>query len=106
MIRLDPPQGPPGFVTAAVGSGFPAGQTVTLRWDRGIRPPVAATADAAGAFRVQVLVFHKDLTGRRRLVPDPPFAEVAADFVVDTAAAQPPTILGAPPHVFPIVGRR
>jgi hypothetical protein len=53
-LRMDPPMGPPGFVSTATGSGWPPG-AVTIGWDAG-GDPITAVADAAGGFSVPVLV--------------------------------------------------
>ena len=95
-VTLDPPIGSPGIVTVAEGTGFPAGAVIRLRWDRGITPKLAdVTADADGAFRVQVLVFHHDLLGDRRLVATSvggdPFPETGADMTIVPGQGQPPT---------------
>jgi len=71
-LTIDPDIGPPGIVVIAQGSGFPAGASIRLRWSIGITaklPPV--TADASGSFRIQVLVFHSDVTGPRDLIAEP-----------------------------------
>ena len=67
-IVLDPPIGPPGFVTRATGSNFPPGATVSLTWTAGLTatmPPVVA--DASGGFAVQVLILPRDALGPRFL---------------------------------------
>lgn len=109
-LELDPPMGPPGFVTYAVGSGFPAGAQVALDWSIGIderRAPVVADAD--GAFRVPVLVFHNDVEGPRELVATPAggpsFPQTTAPFDVTRPTAVPPRfdvsrVLGEPPDPF------
>ncbi|WP_432957820.1 VWA domain-containing protein [Micromonospora haikouensis] len=67
-LRVDPAIGPPGFVTAAVGTGFPPGATVRLRWQPGITAtPDTVTVGADGSFRTQVLVLRKDELGPRDL---------------------------------------
>jgi hypothetical protein len=70
-VALDPPIGPPGFVTTVVGSGFPAGKTiVVLNWQPPNLPsplPAAITTDANGAFRYPILVLYHDLLGPRLL---------------------------------------
>ncbi|MFF3852940.1 VWA domain-containing protein [Micromonospora sp. NPDC002575] len=67
-LRVDPAIGPPGFVTAAVGTGFPPGATVRLRWQPGITTtPDTVDVDADGSFRTQVLVLRKDELGPRDL---------------------------------------
>ena len=101
-VALDPPIGPPGFVTTAVGSGFPANSTiVVLNWQQPalLSPlPAAIKTDANGAFRVPVLIMYHDLLGPRLLqaiVPNP-FGERAgaaieadAPFLVTPGRSQP-----------------
>ncbi|MGH9022441.1 MAG: choice-of-anchor D domain-containing protein [Acidimicrobiia bacterium] len=91
VLRLDPPLGPPGFVTTAVGSGFPAGTDVILRWARGIGQFRARTGPD-GSLRVSVLIFPKDLSGLRALVASgtgPAFDPVQAEFLVVSSSVQP-----------------
>jgi Tol biopolymer transport system component len=114
QLELDPPIGQPGIVTIATGSGFPPGVEVRLTWSRGITPKLPAiVADASGAFRVQVLVFHNDIVGQRDLVASPAdgvsFPSFGAPFRVAEAGGQPPRFviyqaLDNPPPA--IVGRR
>lgn len=95
VLRTDPPLGPPGFVTAAVGSGFPPNAPVALGWFPGITalPLVPVVADATGAFRAQVLVMRRDQIGPRRLTATPAdgvaFPTVSAQFLVVPGTLQP-----------------
>jgi hypothetical protein len=94
-LVLDPPLGQPGMVTIAEGSGFPPGVPIRLSWSRGITQRLAPVVpDARGRFRVQVLVFHNDLTGARELVATPvdgtAFPPVAASMLVTKPAVVPP----------------
>ena len=94
-LTLDPPIGPPGIVTIAEGSGFPPNSQVRLRWTIGITPRLATVvADGSGRFRVPVLVFHNDRTGRRELsaeaVDGTAFPAVAASMLVTKPAVIPP----------------
>lgn len=66
-LECVPPLGPPGFVTIAVGAGFPPNAPVTLTWRPGIGGTIAV-ADATGAFRAPVLILHHDVLGPRELV--------------------------------------
>ncbi len=70
-VALDPPIGPPGFVSTVVGSGFPASSTiVVLNWQLPNLPsplPAAIKTDASGAFRYPILVMYHDLLGPRLL---------------------------------------
>ena len=113
-LELDPPIGPPGIVTIATGSGFPPGSTVVLTWTLGITQRLQPiVADATGAFRVQVLVFHNDIVGVRDLVATPAdgvsFPSFEVPFRVTEASGQPPRFvvyagLDNPPPA--MVGRR
>jgi Tol biopolymer transport system component len=68
-LVVDPPIGDPGLVTIATGSGFPPDTALRLSWSRGITPKMPdVVTDSRGSFRVQVLIFHNDLTGLRQLV--------------------------------------
>jgi hypothetical protein len=101
-VALDPPIGPPGFVTIAVGSGFPANSTiVVLNWQHPalLSPlPAAIKTDANGAFRVPILVMYHDLLGPRLLqaIVANPFGDRAgsaieadAPFLVTPGRSQP-----------------
>jgi hypothetical protein len=99
QLILDPPIGPPGFVTAAVGKGFPSGVSIDLIWSRGLGK-VTVKADAEGAFRTPVLVFRKDAPGPRFLVARNPGA-------ADSPPARAPFLVVLPPFDPPgIVTRR
>ena len=95
-LKLDPPIGRPGIVTVVTGSGFPPGAQLTLRWSMGITPTLGViTADAQGAFRLQVLVFHNDRIGKRDLeaqwVAGEPFPPVSAEMLITASTATPPS---------------
>jgi hypothetical protein len=70
-VALDPPIGPPGFVTTVVGSGFPRRSTImVLNWQPPnlLSPlPAGIMTDASGAFRYPILVLYHDLLGPRLL---------------------------------------
>ena len=90
-VELKPPVGRPGIVTIVTGAGFPPDAELTLRWSRGLTPtmPVVRT-DRAGAFRVQMLVFHNDLVGRRDLVVAPARGDSFAPFGTPFLVVEPP----------------
>jgi uncharacterized repeat protein (TIGR01451 family)/CSLREA domain-containing protein len=95
-LVLAPPIGPPGFVTIASGSGFPASTLVLLTWSPGLGSQVVTTT-TAGTFRAPVLVFQHDVLGPRRLDTSPvqrgpatAFAPVDAPFLVVTPTVQAP----------------
>src|SRR5437667_353388 len=70
-LALDPPIGPPGFVTSAVGTGFPANaSTVLLNWGRpALHSPLPKNikTDESGSFQYSILVLYHDLLGPRML---------------------------------------
>jgi len=95
QVRLDPALGPPGVVTRLSGSDFPPGALVAVSWDRGIsqgRDPVAVNPD--GTFTIDVLVFHHDRLGPRKLVVvaapgGATFVDISAPFLVVPGPTQP-----------------
>jgi hypothetical protein len=95
QVRLDPAVGPPGVVTRLSGSNFPPGALVAISWDRGITQrlaPVAVNPD--GTFTIDVLVFHHDRLGPRKLavVAAPggaTFVENSVPFLVVPGPFQP-----------------
>jgi hypothetical protein len=95
QVRLDPALGPPGVVTRLSGSNFPPGALVVVSWDRGITQrldPVAVNPD--GTFTIDVLVFHHDQLGPRKLavVAAPggaTFVDNSAPFLVVPGPIQP-----------------
>jgi len=102
-VALDPPIGPPGFVTTAVGSGFPANSSiVVLNWQGPalLSPlPASIKTDASGSFQIPVLVLYHDPLGPRMLqaIVANPFGDRAgaaieadAPFLVTPGRSQPP----------------
>jgi hypothetical protein len=94
VLELDPPIGPPGFVTDAVGRDFPPGALVRLAWDPGLTAenrPVRVRPD--GTFRTQVLILRKDELGERVLratpVQGPTFTVEPPVFLVVPGTGQP-----------------
>jgi hypothetical protein len=96
-LAIDPIVGRPGTVVRALGTGFPAGAQVQLRWSVGIsETPGLVTVRPDGTFDVQVLVFHNDLVGERTLdgsaATGPPFGVVSSEtFLVVPRSLQPPS---------------
>lgn len=94
-----PPIGPPGFVTLAVGTGFPPNTPVVLRWQPGIAGARTVT-DAKGNLSAPVLVMHHDVLGPRALV-----AQAGGGLLATTASAPflvVPATLGPPEVIDPI----
>jgi Tol biopolymer transport system component len=105
-LTVTPPIGPPGIVTIAEGTGFPPNTEIVLDWTPGIdehRAPIVT--DDAGAFRTQVLVFHRDVEGPRDLLASPAdgsaFLPIAVSFFVSKPTNSPPrfdpTLIGSDP---------
>jgi hypothetical protein len=101
-VALNPPIGPPGFVTSAVGTGFPPNATIAfLNWGTpALRSPLPKniTTDANGSFQIPILVLYHDLLGPRMLqaIVANPFGERAgsaieadAPFLVTPGRSQP-----------------
>lgn len=84
---LDPPVGPPGFVTQARCERFPAASTATLHWSPGIG--IVTVPTGSGAFSVPVLIFPRDRLGPRNLIAEAPGASVAVPFIVVPPSVSP-----------------
>lgn len=70
-LALQPPIGPPGFVTLAVGTGFPPNTPISfLNWDSRLPSPLPAglKTDGNGGFQVPILILYHDQLGPRYLV--------------------------------------
>ena len=70
-LALDPPVGPPGFVTLAVGTGFPPNTPISfLNWDSRLPSPLPAglKTDGNGSFQVPILILYHDRLGPRYLI--------------------------------------
>ncbi len=102
-LVLTPAVGQPGTVVIVEGSGFPDGARVALRWDKGITQRMDPVVAKGGRFRVQVLIFHNDLTGERQLLASPvdgtSVPAISAPALVTRPSAIPPTFLVAPRFV-------
>ena len=86
-VALNPPIGPPGFVTSAVGTGFPPNASiVVLNWkEPALRSPLPKNirTDGNGSFQIPILVLYHDLLGPRMfqaIVPNP-FGERAGSAI-------------------------
>jgi hypothetical protein len=101
-VALDPPIGPPGFVTSAVGTGFPPNASIAyLNWaNPALRSPLPNNikTDGNGAFQIPILVLYHDLLGPRMLqaIVANPFGDRAgsaieadAPFLVTPGRSQP-----------------
>jgi hypothetical protein len=100
-LRVSPEIGPPGFVTLALGTDFPPGARVRLRWVDGITAtPDTVTVDPDGSIRAQVLILRKDRLGPRDLtaerVTGPLFGPVRTTrpFLVTPRTLAPPAFSG------------
>ncbi len=95
-LTVRPPLGTPGLVTQAVGVDFPPGTRVRLAWTVGVsETPGEVTVGPDGRFAAQVLVFHRDLLGRRELtatpLTGPAYAPPRSPFLVVARSLQPPS---------------
>jgi hypothetical protein len=101
-VALNPPIGPPGFVTSAVGTGFPPNTSIVfLNWGSPalLSPlPKKIVTDGNGAFQYPILVLYHDLLGPRMLqaIVANPFGDRAgsaieadAPFLVTMGRSQP-----------------
>jgi hypothetical protein len=101
-VALNPPIGPPGFVSSAVGTGFPPNALVVfLNWGNpALRSPLPKniTTDGNGSFQIPILVLYHDLLGPRMLqaIVANPFGDRAgsaieadAPFLVTPGRSQP-----------------
>ena len=101
-VALNPPIGPPGFVTSVVGRGFPPRTTIQfLNWGTpALRSPWPKNikTDESGSFQYSILVLYHDLLGPRMLqaIVANPFGDRAgsaieadAPFLVTPGRAQP-----------------
>jgi hypothetical protein len=90
VLRMVPPVGQAGRVTVAVGIDFPPGATVRLGWS-GDRT-VDVKADAAGRFRLDVLLLHHAELGDRTMKAAPvdvTFPDATAGYLVTAATVRP-----------------
>jgi hypothetical protein len=91
QLRMEPPVGPAGVVTAAVGSGFPRNTEIRVGWF-GSTSLVPVTTDDAGSWRLPVLVLRNERRGpRTMLVEDQPgrFSGVQAPYTVTAPTFDP-----------------
>jgi Tol biopolymer transport system component len=90
-LTLDPGVAPPGQVTDVTGSGFLAGQHVTLSWDPGLGQ-VSVVANASGRLTAVMVIFPDDFTGPRVLQARDLSSKLLAtvDFLVQQPSVEPP----------------
>ncbi|GGQ82593.1 DUF11 domain-containing protein [Couchioplanes azureus] len=93
-LVVEPPIGPPGFVTSVRGTEFPPAATVRLAWSRGLTltraAPVVVGSD--GTFRTPMLVAGRDdaLGPRQVVAVTSGLPPVKAGFLVVPATLDPP----------------
>ena len=87
-LTVTPALGPAGFVASATGTGFPAGQQVTLVWQPGIGT-TQVTVQPDGTFTTQILIFPKDRLGPRTLVATGGGTTATAAFLVVPSTVEP-----------------
>ncbi len=85
---LDPPVGPPGFVTQARCTGFPPNTTATLRWDPGLGTFPAAIGPL-GTFTAPVLILPRDRLGPRQMIAEAGGVSAQAPFIVVPPSVSP-----------------
>jgi hypothetical protein len=102
-IALNPPIGPPGFVTLVVGRNFPPNSSIQfLNWTapdiKSPFPKGAISTDATGGFQFRVMILYHDELGPRTLqaavqdsVPGEGNALIVADapYLVTLGRSQP-----------------
>jgi hypothetical protein len=90
-IDVNPGVAPAGQVTVVTGSGFLAGQDVTLSWDHGLGA-VGVIADGSGGFTAVMVIFPDDVSGPRVLQARDLTGKVlaTANFLVQQPTIWPP----------------
>lgn len=86
-LSVGPELGPAGFVTGAVGTGFPPGP-VTVTWSPGIGTTTAIVGPD-GTFTTRVLVFPNDRLGPRALIATAGATTAYDAFLVVQSTVQP-----------------
>jgi hypothetical protein len=91
LLTLSPGVAPPGQVTDVTGTGFLAGQHVTLSWDRGLGQ-VSVVANGSGHLTAVMIIFPDDFTGPRVLQALDLSSKVLAtvNFLVQPPSVEPP----------------
>jgi hypothetical protein len=90
-LTLDPGVAPPGQVTDVTGTGFLAGQHVTLSWDPGLGQ-VSVVANGSGRLTAVMIIFPDDFTGPRVLQAHDLSSKLLAtvNFLVQQPSVEPP----------------
>jgi hypothetical protein len=90
-LTVDPGVSPPGQVTDVTGSGFLAGQHVSLSWDPGLGQ-VSVVANGSGRLTAVMVIFPDDFTGPRVLQARDLSSKVLAtvNFLVQQPSVEPP----------------
>ncbi|HEX5113631.1 MAG TPA: hypothetical protein VFW65_00380 [Pseudonocardiaceae bacterium] len=91
LLTVSPTVAYGGEVVQATGVAFPASATITLTWDKGLGV-TKVTTNAAGSFRVAVVLFPDDMIGERMLqAAGPTGIQLAATpFLASAAPEEPP----------------
>jgi hypothetical protein len=87
-LTVTPKVGRSGFVTSAVGTGFPPNAPVVLHWQPGVGE-TTATSGADGTFHAQVLIFPHDQLGPRALVANSGATTAYDAFLVVPSTVKP-----------------
>jgi hypothetical protein len=92
ILEMNPAVGPTGRVTLALGKGFPANTKVQLKWAGKLRGTWSVTTDAAGKFRLPILVNSGEpIGGRIMTAVDQPgsFTNVGSEFLAQLPTFRP-----------------
>jgi hypothetical protein len=97
-IAVNPGVAPAGQVTDVTGSGFLAGQHVTLTWDHGLGQ-VPVVASGTGGITAVMVIFPDDITGPRVLQARDLSGQLlaTANFLVQQPTIWPPIGAGNAP---------
>jgi hypothetical protein len=90
-LTLNPGVAPPEQVTDVTGTGFLAGQHVTLSWNLGLGQ-ISVVANASGRFTAVMVIFSDDFTGPRVLQARDLTSKLlaTANFLVQQPSVEPP----------------
>jgi hypothetical protein len=95
VLTLSPNVAPPGQVTKVTGTGFTAGQHVTLSWQPGLGQ-ASVVVGPDGGFTVIMVIFSDDFTGPRVLQARDASGQLlaTASFLVQQPSVEPPFTSG------------